>query len=89
MIRKVFNTLKTDSRKGDFIFLTNNDKKVLEIQLTDEEIQYMSKWSFRKYLKEKIKFAAFTFLVEENNKREKTRHIKFSDLKMSEYLEKT
>ena len=49
----------------------------------------MSKWSFRKYLKEKIKFAAFTFLVEENDKREKTRHIKFSDLKMSEYLEKT
>ena len=26
--------------------------------------------------------------MEENNKREKTRHIKFSDFKMSEYLEK-
>ena len=61
-------------------------KKEVEIQITDEEIQYMSKWSFRKYLKEKTNCAAFSFLVKENNKREKTRHVKFLDLKMSEYL---
>ena len=68
--------------------LLNNDKKELEIQLTDEEIQYMSKCSFRKYLKWKIKFISFTFLVEESNKREKTRHVKFLDFKISEYLGK-
>ena len=77
MIRKVFDALKAESRKGDFVFLTNNDRTELEINISDEEIQNMSKWSFKKLVKERIKFAAFSFLVEENRKREKTRDIEF------------
>ena len=87
MIRKVFDALKAESRKGDFVFLTNNDRTELEINISDEEIQNMSKWSFKKLVKERIKFAASSFLVEENRKRgKKTRDIEFEDLKISEYL---
>ena len=39
MILKVFNALKDENRKGDFIHLTNTDKEDLEIQLTDEDIK--------------------------------------------------
>ena len=32
MIRQVFTALKEDSRKGDFIFMSNNDRIELEIE---------------------------------------------------------
>ena len=46
MIRKVYDTMKEDSRKGDFVNLTENDKQELEIDFSDEEIKSMSKWRF-------------------------------------------
>ena len=36
MIRKVFETLKEDSKKGDFICLTNSERRTLAIDLSDE-----------------------------------------------------
>ena len=36
MIRRVFETLKADSQKGDFIFQTNSDKIALNIDFSDE-----------------------------------------------------
>ena len=43
MIKRVYITLKEDSRKGDFICETNIDKIALDIDLSDEEIQIISK----------------------------------------------
>ena len=45
MITQVFNALKKDSRKGDFVFLSNNDKMEQEIDKTDEEFTDMRKYS--------------------------------------------
>ena len=53
LISQVFTALKEDSRKGDFVQLTNTDRKDLEIELNDMEIKSMSKWSRKKLLKEK------------------------------------
>ena len=50
MIRKVYNTTKEDSRKGDFVNLTEPDKQELEIDFSDEEIKSISKWRFKKKL---------------------------------------
>ena len=86
MIRKVYETMKGDSRKGDFVNLTETDKKELEIVFSDEEIISMSKWKFRKEVKLKVKFAAFSHLVKENSTKDKTKHIRFEDLTISEYL---
>ena len=46
MIRKVYDTMKEDSRKGDSVNLTENDRQELEIDFSDEEIKSMSKWRF-------------------------------------------
>ena len=54
MIRKVFDALKEDSRKGDFIYLTTCDKQTLNIQYSDTDIQNMSKWCWKKVLKEEM-----------------------------------
>ena len=37
MISKVFSALKEDSRRGDFVYLTNQDRKELHITLSNEE----------------------------------------------------
>ena len=86
LIRQVFDVLNEDSRKGDFVYLTNHDKIELEIDLSNEEISSISKWSWKKYLREKVTKAAFKFLIEDNDRKEKTRDIKFYQLQMNEYL---
>ena len=48
MIRKVYDTMKEDSRKGDFVNLTETDKQELEMDFLDEEIEIMSKWRVKK-----------------------------------------
>ena len=54
--------------------------------LTYEEIENMSKFSFNKFLKEKIKIAAFCYLKCEQSKQEKIKDITYSKLEMQEYL---
>ena len=85
-IRKVFDALKEESRKGDFVYLTNSDRQELEIKHTDDEIANMSKVFWKNIVKDKTKSLAFTELVEENCEKEKTRVIQFNSLEMSNYL---
>ena len=39
MIHQVYDALKEDSRSGDFKALTDKDRKELEIDYTDEDIE--------------------------------------------------
>ena len=43
MLSKVFRVLQEDSRKGEFVNISSRDKTELDIVLTDEEIEAMSK----------------------------------------------
>ena len=47
MIRQVYEVLKTDNRKGDFIDLVNQDIIDKEIDLTEIEIQSISKLQWK------------------------------------------
>ena len=85
--RQVFNALKEDSRKGDFVPLTNNDRNDLRIDKTDSEIEDMTKHAWRKYITEMVLCAAFQNMIKENNDKEKTCDIKFESIKISKYLE--
>ena len=87
MIRQVFTALKEDSRKGDFIFMSNNDRIELEINKTDEKIAEITKYCWKKYVKERVKSSALTNLCIENSKKEKTQNIWFDKLEMSKYLQ--
>ena len=83
-IRQVYETLKTDSRKGDFVYLIKQDIKDLEIDITEEDIQMYTK----KFIHEKVKHFALSSLTEENNQKTKTKHIQFDRFMMREYLKK-
>ena len=86
MIYKVFETLKEDSRKGDFVALTNIDRVELHIPFNDTEIQEMAKKTWKELVKKKVKEKAFESLVEENSRKDKTRTVVFTKLKMTQYL---
>ena len=75
LIRQVFEALREDSRKGDFVFQTNKDRIYLKIDKTDEEISEMSKHKWKKHIKDMVRLAALKSLVKENDSKEKTRDI--------------
>ena len=65
--------LNDDSRKGDFVNLSNQDRKELNINYTDIEIENTSKSQWKKIIKGKTQIAALKYLIEENSQREKNK----------------
>ena len=86
IVNQVYITQKEDSRKGDFIQLTNEDRVTLNIEYEDDEIKSMIKQTWKKLVKEKVKVAAFAELRKDNSTKEKTKEIQFEELKLSSYL---
>ena len=86
MINQVFQEQQKDSRKGDFVNLTSRDREELEIILSNEEIEVMSQWMWKKITNKQTKQAALKHLILENSTKEKTKDIIFNEIKMSEYL---
>ena len=85
-VREVYETQKCDSKRGDFVDLVQKDIKEIELDLNEEEIKAMNKMEWKTFIDEKIKVAALKNLNLENSKLDKTKHIDFKELKMSEYL---
>ena len=86
MLGQVYKQLKIDSRKGDFVSLIKQDMKEMEIHMEDCEVNEMSINKWKKLVKDKTKSIALKYLVTENSKKEKTKHIQFTTLKLSDYL---
>ena len=75
LVRKVYEAQKADPLPGDFIELLKEDKESIGIELTENEIQMMSKMKFKKYVKEKIERAAFRYLLDRKQKHSKMRYL--------------
>ena len=88
MLRQVYEALKGDSRKGDFVSLIKTDMEELSIEITEEEIVSLKKTDWKKYVNEIIKGTAFVTLVNENKEKSRTKHIHFEKFEMSKYLVK-
>ena len=86
MLRNVYETLKTDSRNGDFVDLVQKDFMELNMNFTDKEIEDYSEYQWNFFVNYHIKKKAFSDLVEENQTEEKTKEIIFKKLEMSDYL---
>ena len=59
MIRDVFNLLKEDSRKGDFVNLVERDLRELKITMSHDEIQQCSKGQWKQLVKKHVRETAF------------------------------
>ena len=86
MIYKIFKVTSETSVKNDFVHTCKKYLKTLDIDLSFKEIESMSKFTFKKLVKEKIKSAAFVYLEEQKNKQEKIKDIPYSKLEMQTYL---
>ena len=76
MIRQHYETLKLDSRKGDFLYLIKQDLEDLDLDLTEEEIQICTKIQWKKFMNESVKdFALFSLTEEQKQKLKKNIYI--------------
>ena len=86
MIYQILQVTRENSVKNDFVYTCQKYLKTLDINSTFEEIAKMSKFSFKKILKEKTQIAAFKYLNNEKLKQTKILDINYSELKMQDYL---
>ena len=70
MINQVFQAQQEDSRKGDFVYLTSKDREELEIDLSNEDIEGMSQWMWKKLVNKETKIEALKHLQLENSTRD-------------------
>ena len=87
---KFFLSQMKSPRQGDWVTQVLSDLNQLEIELSLEEIQVMSFDKYNSILKRKIGNLAFLWLMEKKNSRTsenaKGKKLKYSELKMAEYL---
>jgi hypothetical protein len=88
MIKQVYIALKSESRRGDFHDQVAQDKKETNITFNEKEICDYTHNQWKTIVQSRVKELALRNLVEENSTKEKTKHIEFKELKMSEYLRK-
>ena len=86
MVYKVFQATLKNPINNDFVKTCTKYLKFLEIKLSFDEIDKISKWSLKKMLKENIARAAFRYLMEEKNKQSKIADLNYFALEMQKYL---
>ena len=63
LIRRVYNAQKDDPSDGDFCQLVDQDLRLIDCQLSNDQIASMDKYSLRVLVKKKAKQAAFRSLM--------------------------
>ena len=86
MIRKVYETQKSESRKGDFVHQIKADMKEIGLEIKDTEIIKYNKTKWSKTVNEKIEKAALKELIIENETKTKTKYLQYKTLDMQGYL---
>ena len=86
LLSQCFQAQVKEQLKGDHIIQIQEDLKSVNIQLTFEQIKQMTKASFSRYLKDKIKTHAFQILMYEKSCQRKCFDIQYEKLELQEYI---
>ena len=86
LIRQVYDVLKQESRKGDFVYLVQKDLHEINMEMSDEQIHPFTNLKWQNIVKQKVNQAAFKHLISENMSKEKTKHFVFDTFEMRKYL---
>ena len=62
LIKRIYKAQTENPSPGDFIELVKNDYEMIQEEFNENKILNMSKESFKQFIKEKIKTAAFNYL---------------------------
>ena len=72
--------------KGDWCLTVQDDLETLEINLTEEEIQTISEYSFKKLVNTQIKKETFLYLTKLKESHSKVLHIQYQKHEIQDYL---
>ena len=86
LIRRIYNTQTITNYTGDWVRLVTADKLDLDITLSDEEIQGVSKNVFAKFVKKKATIYQLKKLNELKQKHSKSKFLNCTELKEAEYI---
>ena len=86
LIRRVYETQKVSNIAGDWFNLVERDKKYLEIEMSDTEIQGVSKEVFKSYVTKKVKIKFLQHLHELKRTHSKSKYMKCDDIKHADYI---
>ena len=93
MIYQVFDATVKNPIKNDFVRMCERYLQALNINLSFEEIENLSKWKFKRIVKEKTDKAAFEYLIQQKDKPRKDGKmskiaiIKYEKLELQQYLQ--
>lgn len=72
--------------KSDWITTVMNDLKILEINLSFDDIKNTTKTMFKQLVKQRIKIKAFQFLISLQENHSKSKELKYQELQLQSYL---
>ena len=87
LIYRVYQSQKISSNKGDWFRMIESDKKELNINMTDEEIQGVLKQMFKNHVKKKVKTRCIQHINKLKVQYPKSKYLECSNLKTPEYIE--
>ena len=86
MISKVFFAQKRKPVGGDWVKIVDDDLKLLDINLKENEIKNMKKENFKTYVKKKVDTKVFKYLENLKEGHSKVKDIKYKKLEMQQYM---
>ena len=86
LIRKFYDAQKAKLSKGDWVKTALENIKELNLNLDEEKISQMSKYKFKKIVKEKLLTVAFNYLIEKKQTHSKMLNTDYEKLKIQSYL---
>ena len=86
LIFRIYRSQKNAPNAGDWVKLVENDKKVLDLDISDEEIEKISKNKFKKIVETKIDKYALQQLNALKSKHSKSQYLQSSSFKTAGYL---
>ena len=86
LVKRIYKAQVENPFPGDMIELLKNDFSIIEEELNETAIANTSANSYKKFIKKKIRFAAFKYLVELKETHSKVRSIEYKKLETQSYL---
>ena len=86
LIRRVYETQKVAKNSGDMWALVEKDKSDLNINMSDMEIQGVSKEKFKNYVTQKVKLKFLKHIEKLKEQHSKSENLKCDELKTAEYI---
>ena len=86
VLQRVYMAQKENPLEGDFFKLVQHDFELINEKFDEKFIKSLSKNKMKKYVKSKIRKAAFNYLLSEKDKKSKIKEISYKKFKLQNYI---